>query len=148
MKKTSKCFNIAIVVSKFNQDITDKLYNSAIQRLQEYDFEGQNIKTIFVPGAVEIPIAAQRLAITKKYDAIVTLGSVVMGETKHFDYVCEQASNGCQQVALQYNIPVIFGVLTTNNQEQAYARAGGKKCNVGRSSIDTAIELLESLEQI
>jgi len=148
MQKPSRCFKIAIVVSKFNQDITDKLYQGAIQRLKELEFDTKNIKTVFVPGAVEIPLAAQRLAKTKQYAAIVTLGSVVMGETKHFDYVCQLASNGCQAVSLQFDIPVIFGVLTTNTQEQAYARAGGKKCNVGRSSIDTAIDLIEALENI
>ena len=142
------CFNVAIVASRFNQDVTQKLYEGAIQRLHELNFNPQQITIIWVPGAVEIPITAQRLAQTAKFEAIICLGAVIMGETKHFDYVCQQASQGCQQVALAQNIPVIFGVLTVTTKEQAYDRVGGKHGHLGRSAVDTAFELVSVLRQI
>ncbi|HEX2548369.1 MAG TPA: 6,7-dimethyl-8-ribityllumazine synthase [Gammaproteobacteria bacterium] len=137
------CFCIAIVVSRFNQEITQKLLDSAYQRLQELQYDMNKVKTVLVPGAIEIPITAKRLASTMRYDAIICLGAVVLGETKHFDYVCQQVSFGCQEVALTHNIPVIFGVLTTDTEEQAFART-----EVGRYSVDTAMELLTTLNQI
>ena len=99
-------------------------------------------------GAIEIPLTAQRLAKTEQFEAIICLGAVIMGETKHFDYVCEQVSYGCQKVALTYDIPVIFGVLTTSTEEQAYDRVGGKQGHIGRSAVDTAFELISTLRQI
>lgn len=141
-------FNIAIVVSRFNQEITQKLYDGAIQRLNELDFDTQQITVVWVPGAVEIPLAAQRLAKTEKFEAIICLGAVIMGETKHFDYVCQQVSFGCQKVALTHDIPVIFGVLTTDTEEQAYDRVGGHHGHKGRSAVDTAFELISVLRQI
>lgn len=142
------CFNVAVVISRFNQDVTQKLYEGAIQRLHELNFNPQQITIVWVPGAVEIPITAQRLAQTDKFEAIICLGAVIMGETKHFDYVCQQASQGCQQVALTQNIPVIFGVLTVTTREQAYDRVGGKHGHLGRSAVDTACELISVLRQI
>jgi 6,7-dimethyl-8-ribityllumazine synthase len=142
------CFNVAIIISRFNQDVTQKLYEGAIQRLHELNFNTQQITIIWVPGAVEIPITAQRLAQTDKFEAIICLGAVIMGETKHFDYVCQQVSQGCQQVALAHNIPVIFGVLTVTTKEQAYDRVGGKHGHLGRSAVDTAFELISTLRQI
>jgi 6,7-dimethyl-8-ribityllumazine synthase len=141
-------FSIAIVVSRFNQDITQKLYDGAIKRLKELDFDTQQITVVWVPGAIEIPLAAQRLARTEKFEAIICLGAVIMGETQHFDYVCQQVSYGCQKVALYYDIPVIFGVLTTNTEEQAYDRVGGKHGHIGRSAVDTAFEFISVLHQI
>lgn len=142
------CFNIAVVVSRYNHDITQKLHDGAVERLQELGFSNDRITIAWVPGAVEIPLAAQRLARTGNFDAIVCLGAVIYGETRHFDYVCEQVSQGCQTVALTNDIPVIFGVLTTNNLEQAQDRVGGKKGHVGRESIDTAYDLVSVLNQI
>jgi 6,7-dimethyl-8-ribityllumazine synthase len=141
-------FSIAIVVSRFNQEITQKQYDGAIKRLEELDFDTQQITVVRVPGAIEIPLAAQRLAKTEKFEAIICLGAVIMGETKHFDYVCQQVSYGCQKVALTYDIPVIFGVLTTDTEEQAYDRVGGKHGHIGRSAVDTAFELISVLRQI
>ncbi len=141
-------FNVAIVISRFNQDVTQKLYNGAIQRLHELNFNPQQITVIWVPGAIEIPIAAQRLAQTNKFEAIICLGAVIMGETKHFDYVCQQVSQGCQQVALTQNIPVIFGLLTVDTEEQAFDRVGGSHGHKGRSSVDAAFELISALRQI
>jgi 6,7-dimethyl-8-ribityllumazine synthase len=148
MKKNSECFNIAIIVSRFNLEVTQKLLTSAQKRLEALHYDITKIKTIWVPGAIEIPITAKRLAKTKKYDAIICLGAVILGETKHFDYVCQQVSYGCQEVALTENIPVIFGVLTTDTEEQAHDRAGGTMGDVGRSAVDTAIELVNTLNQI
>lgn len=148
MKKNSECFNIAIVVSRFNIEVTQKLLAGAKKRLEELHYDIQKIKIIEVPGAIEIPITAQRLASTKRYDAIICLGAVILGETRHFDYVCQQVSFGCQEVALRHDIPVIFGVLTTQTEEQALDRAGGVKGDIGRSTVDTAIELINTLNQI
>ncbi|MBV8803288.1 MAG: 6,7-dimethyl-8-ribityllumazine synthase [Gammaproteobacteria bacterium] len=141
-------FNIAIVVSRFNQEITQKQYEGAIKRLQELDFDTQQITVVWVPGAIEIPLAAQRLAKTEKFEAIICLGAVIMGETQHFDFVCQQVSYGCQKVALKYDIPVIFGILTTHTEEQAYDRVGGKQGHIGRSVVDTAFEFISVLHQI
>lgn len=148
MQNSQGCFNIALVVSRFNEEITQALYNGAMARLNELGFNAQQIKIVWVPGAIEIPITAQRLAHTKKYEAIVCLGAVILGETKHFDYVCQQVSYGCQKVSLTNNIPVIFGVLTTHTEEQAYDRVNGVKGHMGQSAIDTACELVKTLRDI
>lgn len=140
--------HIAVIVSRFNEEVTQKLSDGAANRLRELGFSAEQITHIWVPGAIEIPITAQRLAQTGKYDAIICLGAVILGETKHFDYVCQQVSYGCQHVALQYNLPVIFGVLTTDTDEQAHDRAGGEKGHVGRSAVDTAVELISTLRNI
>ena len=136
---------IAIITSRFNGPVTEKLYQGAIDRLTEINFPDANIKSVWVPGAFELPLAAQVLAQTNQFDDIITLGAVIRGETTHYDYVCEQASQGCLQVSLKFNIPVIFGVLTTENAEQAYARCGGDKGNKGAESVDCAIEMIEIL---
>src|SRR5262249_57949916 len=106
-------FNIAVVVSRFNEDVTTLLYEGAMARLKELNFREDQIVSAFVPGAVEIPLIAQQLAQTGKYAAIICLGAVIRGETSHYDYVCQQVSYGTQKVALTFQIPVIFGVLTT-----------------------------------
>lgn len=141
-------FDLAIVVSRYHEEITSKLLEGAMMRLDELGYDSERVTIIWVPGAVEIPITAQRLAQSDEYDGIICLGAVIYGETRHFDYVCQQVSHGCQQVALTQNIPVIFGVLTTNTLEQAHERAGGNKGNMGRHSVDAAVELISVLEQI
>jgi len=148
VKNMSGHFHIAIVVSRFNQEVTQKLYDGAVQRLKELDFDVQQVTVVWVPGAIEIPLAAQRLAKTKKFEAIICLGAVIMGETKHFDYVCQQVSFGCQKVALSYDIPVIFGVLTTDTEEQAYDRVGGSHGHKGRDAVNAAFDLISVLRQI
>lgn len=148
MKNLSNCFNIAVVVSRFNEEITQKLQDGAISRLNELGFTAEQIQIVNVPGAVEIPITAQRLAKTKQYEAIIALGAVIQGETKHFDYVCQQVSYGCQHIALTYDIPVVFGVLTTDTVEQAYARVGGEYGHKGQEAADTAFELVKILREI
>jgi 6,7-dimethyl-8-ribityllumazine synthase len=108
-------FNIAIVVSRYNLDITQELLAGAVTRLFEHGFSEDHLTVVWVPGAVEIPLTAQRLARTGKFATVICLGAVIFGETRHFDYVCDQVSQGCQQVALTNDVPVIFGVLTTDN---------------------------------
>jgi 6,7-dimethyl-8-ribityllumazine synthase len=142
-------FNIAIIASRFNSRVTEELLNGALQRLKELNFPEQCITLIRVPGAVEIGLAAQQIAISDENClAIICLGAVIRGETSHFDYVCQQVSYACQKVALQESIPVIFGVLTTDNIEQALARADGKRCHKGREAVDAAMEMISVLEQI
>src|SRR5262249_4934638 len=103
--------------------------------------------TVWVPGAIEIPIMVQRLAKTTRYEAIIALGAVIRGETTHYDYVCQQVSYGCQRLALDYNLPVIFGVLTTDTEEQALDRVGGQHGHKGRDAVDTAIEMVKVLRK-
>jgi len=141
-------FNIAIVISRFNEAITHKLYEGAILRLKELEFAEDQITVVWVPGAIEIPITAQSLATTNTYEAIVCLGAVIRGETNHYEYVCQQVSYGCQKVALKNSIPIIFGVLTTDNEEQALARVGGNHGHKGRDAIDAAFEMASVLRQI
>src|SRR3990167_6586590 len=129
---------IGIVVSRFNRPVTQALFDAAMQRLTERNIPQENIKTIWVPGTVELPLMAQQLAKSQCYDAIVCLGAVIRGETDHYDHVCQQVSLGCQQVALQFDIPIIFWVLTTQNKEQAFARAGGNRGNKGEYAADAA----------
>lgn len=141
-------FNIALVISRFNEEVTQRLCDGAVARLQELEFSEDQITVAWVPGAVEIPIVAQRFARTGAYEAIVCLGAVIRGETSHFDYVCKQVSDGCQQVALKYDVPVIFGLLTTEDEDQALARAGGEMGHKGRISIDDAVEMAALMRQL
>lgn len=133
---------IAIVVSEFNKFVTDKLLCGAKDRLLEKNIANDAITVLHVPGAVEIPFAAQVLAKTNKYVAIIALGAVIRGETSHYDYVCEQVSQGCQRVMLDFHLPVIFGVLTTDTDEQAESRAGGAAGNKGSDAADTALTMI------
>ena len=133
---------VAIVTSKFNHEITEKLYATAISRLKERDISEDNIHSVWVPGAIEIPLLAQHLAKQKKYDAIICMGAVIRGETSHYDYVCQQVSYGCQRVALDHHIPVIFGVLTTEDEAQAESRI-----QTARDWVDGTFEMIELLKQ-
>lgn len=144
MKNTYK---IAIVVSEFNRDITKELLNGALLRL-ENKIEKNNISVYWVPGAVEIPYATQCLARKKIYDAIITLGAIIYGETDHYHYVCQQVSNGCQRVMLDENIPVIFGVLTVQTKKLALDRVGGSKGHMGIETADTMIKMLDFKNQL
>jgi 6,7-dimethyl-8-ribityllumazine synthase len=133
---------IAIVVSEFNAEITEKLCDGARARLLEREILAEHITVIKVPGAVEIPLAAKLLAKLKKYQAIICLGAVIRGETSHYDYVCQQVSQGCQQVMLDFEIPVIFGILTTENEAQALARVGGAEGHKGCEAVDAALAMV------
>jgi 6,7-dimethyl-8-ribityllumazine synthase len=141
-------FNVAIIVSRFNEKVTQLLYDGAVQRLKELEFSDEQITVVWVPGAVEIPITAQRLAGKDCFEAIVCLGAVIRGETNHYDYVCQMVSSGCQQVSLNHDIPVIFGVLTTENEAQALDRCGGQQGHNGRYCIDAAFEMVSVLRQV
>lgn len=147
-QKIKQHYNVALVVSRFNEEITTALYEGAIERLKELEFANEHITVVWVPGAVEIPLTAQRLARADGYEAIICLGAVIRGETTHYDYVCDQVSMGCQKVALENDIPVIFGILTTENEEQARDRIGGKHGHKGRDAVDAALEMVSVLRQI
>jgi len=139
---------LAVVVSQYNQEITDKLLEGALTRLHERDMNQNQIKVIKVPGAVEIPLIAKMLAKSEKYDAIICLGAVIRGDTDHYDYVCQQVSHGCQQVMLEFDIPVIFGILTTENVEQAEDRVGGKEGHKGVEAADAAIHMINVMSEM
>lgn len=138
----------AIVVSEFNDFITRPLLDGAIARLQEANIMQDELTIISVPGAIEIPLTAKLLAKSNQYHAIICLGAVIRGETSHYDYVCQQVSQGCQQVMLEFDIPVIFGILTTENEEQARERIGGKEGHKGREAAEAALKMVEVLQQI
>jgi len=138
-----KDYSVALVVSRFNEEVTQALHEGAIQRLQEFEFTDHQITELWVPGAVELPVTARHLAETNQFAAIICLGAVIRGETSHFDYVCQSASYGCQKVAIETGVPVIFGVLTTENKEQALARCGGAKGHKGRESVEAAVDMVE-----
>ncbi|MBI4403736.1 MAG: 6,7-dimethyl-8-ribityllumazine synthase [Deltaproteobacteria bacterium] len=147
-KESKTQFNISVIVSRFNSEVTKLLLQGALERLKELGFSENQTTVVWVPGAIEIPLAAQRVAQLGLHEAILCLGAVIRGETDHYKYVAEQASIGCQQVALQNDIPVVFAVLTTENEEQALARAGGKQGNKGREAVDTAVEIVSVLRLI
>jgi 6,7-dimethyl-8-ribityllumazine synthase len=139
---------IAIVVSRFNDFITDRLLNGARNCLLQHQTADQNIDIVWVPGAFELPMAALSLAKSGKYQAVICLGAVIRGETSHYDYVCNEAAKGIASVSQQTGIPAIFGVVTTENTDQAIARAGGKSGNKGWDCAMTALEMANLLPQI
>lgn len=139
---------IALIVSQFNQAITHELQAGAMKRLLALGVREEDLTLIEVPGAVEIPLIAQRLAKQNKFAALIALGAVVRGETTHYDYVCQQVSEGCQRVALEFDIPVIFGVLTTENDAQAWDRLGGAHGHKGVDAADCALAMMSILNQI
>ena len=139
---------IGIVAGRFNEFITSKLVGGALDVLKRNDVSEENIDIAWVPGAFEIPLIAKKLANTQKYDAIITLGAVIKGSTPHFDYVCAEVSKGVAQISLQSELPVIFGVLTTNNIEEAIERAGTKAGNKGADAAFSAIEMINLIKEI
>ena len=138
---SAKGMKVAIVVSEWNPEITEALYNGAVETLTGNGCKAKNISRINVPGSFELPSAAQFIAEKKKVDAIICIGCVIQGETRHFDFICDAVANGIVNVSLKYNLPVIFGVLTPNNMQQAKARAGGKHGNKGVEAAVTAIKM-------
>jgi len=138
----------AIIVSEFNQTITGALLEGALERFSELGIMNKSITIIRVPGAIEIPLTAQLLAKTKKYQALICLGAVVRGETSHYDYVCQQVSQGCQRVMLDFDVPVIFGVLTTENEEQAMERVGGRHGHKGKEAVEAAVAMAKIVEKL
>ncbi|MCI1591989.1 6,7-dimethyl-8-ribityllumazine synthase [Heyndrickxia oleronia] len=132
---------VGIVVGRFNEFITGKLLGGALDALKRHGVDEENIQIAWVPGAFEIPFIAQKMAKSNKYDAIITLGTVIRGSTPHFDYVCNEAAKGIAAISLNTGIPVIFGVLTTETIEQAIERAGTKAGNKGWDAAVSAIEM-------
>lgn len=147
-KGAVKSFPIALVVSRFNQDITAALQKGAIDHLLNCGFTAQDITVIEVPGAVEIPLVAQRLAKAERHDVVIALGAVIRGETTHYELVCQLVSEGCQRVSLQFDIPVIFGVLTTEDEAQAWDRLGGKHGHKGAEAAEAAIAMYHILQHM
>lgn len=142
---------VGIVAARFNEFITSKLLSGAIDGLLRHDVQQENIQIAWVPGAFEIPLIASKMAKSGRYDAVICLGSVIRGSTSHYDYVCNEVSKGIASVSLESGIPVLFGVLTTENIEQAIERAGSKAGNKGSECAAGAIEmvnLIRSLEQV
>lgn len=136
---------IGIVVSRFNDFITKRLLDGALDALERHGVKTDAVDTVWVPGAVEIPVAAQALARSGRYNAVITLGAVIRGATTHYDYVCSMVASGVNQVALDTSVPVIFGVLTTDTIEQAIERAGSKAGNKGAEAAVAAIEMANLL---
>ncbi len=144
----AKDVRIGIVAARFNEIITSKLLGGAIDGLKRHNVEEDNIDVAWVPGAFEIPLIAQRMAKSGKYNAVICLGAVIRGATSHYDYVCSEVSKGIAQVSLQTGVPVMFGVLTTDNIEQAVERAGSKAGNKGFDCAVGAIEMINLLREI
>ena len=139
---------IGIVVTRFNEFISSKLLDGAMDGLLRHDVKEENISVAWVPGAFEIPLIASKMAKSGKYDAIICLGAVIRGSTSHYDYVCSEVSKGIASVSLSSQIPVMFGVLTTENIEQAIERAGTKAGNKGYDCALGAIEMVNLIRQI
>lgn len=147
-KLVSKDIKIGIVAARFNEFITSKLLGGAIDALKRHDVDENNIEVAWVPGAFEIPLIASKMAKSDKYDAIICLGAVIRGNTTHYDYVCSEVSKGIANVSLNSDVPVMFGVITTENIEQAIERAGTKAGNKGFDCAVGAIEMVNLIREI
>ena len=147
-KLVSKDIKIGIVAARFNEFITSKLLGGAVDALKRHDVDEDNIEVAWVPGAFEIPLIASKMAKSNKYDAIICLGAVIRGNTTHYDYVCSEVSKGIAHVSLNSDIPVMFGVITTENIEQAIERAGTKAGNKGFDCAVGAIEMVNLIKEI
>ncbi len=147
-KLVSKDIKIGIVAARFNEFITSKLLSGAVDALLRHDVKEEDIQVAWVPGAFEIPLIASKMAKSGKYDAVICLGAVIRGSTSHYDYVCAEVSKGIATVSLSSDIPVMFGVLTTENIEQAIERAGTKAGNKGYDCALSAIEMVNLIREI
>ena len=139
---------VGIVASRFNEIIVNKLLGGAVDGLVRHGVEEENITAAWVPGAFEIPLTASKMAKSGKYDAVICVGAVIRGDTSHYDYVCNEVSKGVAQAGLSSGVPVLFGVVTTENIEQAIARAGSKAGNKGYDCALSAIEMVNLLGQM
>lgn len=145
---TTKDIKVGIISARFNDFITSKLLEGALDALRRHDIKEDNITVAKVPGAFEIPLIASKMAQTNEFDVIICLGAVIRGSTTHYDYVCNEVSKGISQVSLNNGIPVMFGVLTTENIEQAIERAGSKAGNKGFECAVGAIEMVNLIREI
>ncbi|MBQ9990674.1 MAG: 6,7-dimethyl-8-ribityllumazine synthase [Lachnospiraceae bacterium] len=147
-KLVSKEIKVGIVAARFNEFITSKLLSGAMDGLLRHDVQEENVDVAWVPGAFEIPLIAGKMANSGKYDAVICLGAVIRGSTTHYDYVCSEVSKGIASVSLQSGVPVMFGVVTTENIEQAIERAGTKAGNKGYDCALGAIEMVNLIREI
>lgn len=147
-KLVSEDIKVGIIVARFNEFITSKLLSGALDTLTRHEVNDENIQVAWVPGAFEIPLIASKMAESGKYDAVICLGAVIRGSTSHYDYVCNEVSKGIASVSLKSGIPVMFGVLTTENIEQAIERAGSKAGNKGSECAQGAIEMVNLIREI
>ena len=139
---------IAVITARWNSNVTEGLRKGALRALERHQIDANSVEDFAVPGAFELPLAAQRAARTGRFDAIITLGCVIRGDTPHFDYVCAETTRGIGEVGLRENIPVAFGLLTTDNLQQALDRAGDNSENKGEEAALTVLEMLELFELI
>ena len=147
-KLVSKEIKVGIVTSRFNEFITSKLLSGAMDGLLRHDVREEDVHVAWVPGAFEIPLIASKMAKSGRYDAVICLGAVIRGSTSHYDYVCNEASKGIAAVSLETGVPVMFGVLTTENIEQAIERAGTKAGNKGYECAEGAIEMVNLIRAL
>jgi 6,7-dimethyl-8-ribityllumazine synthase len=139
---------VAVAAARFNADLTDELLAGCLRRLQQLGVADDHVEVVRVPGAFELPVAAKAFARTGRFDAVVCLGAVVRGDTPHFDYVAGECARGLQDVSIWEDLPVIFGVLTTNTHEQAVERTGGAHGHAGERAAEAAVEMITVLNQI
>ena len=144
----AKGIRVGIVAARFNEFITSKLVGGALDGLKRHDVKEEDIDIAWVPGAFEIPLIASKMAKSKKYDAVICVGAVIRGSTSHYDYVCSEVSKGIANVSLNSDIPVMFGVLTTDNIGQAIERAGSKAGNKGYECATGAIEMVNLIRAL
>ena len=147
-KLVSKDIKIGIVAARFNEFITSKLLGGAVDALNRHEIPEENIEVAWVPGAFEIPLIASKMAKSGRYDAVICLGAVIRGSTSHYDYVCSEVSKGIASVSLASDVPVMFGVLTTDTSEQAIERAGTKAGNKGFDCAVGAIEMVNLIREL
>ncbi|MCI9429731.1 MAG: 6,7-dimethyl-8-ribityllumazine synthase [Lachnospiraceae bacterium] len=147
-KMTGKGMKVGIVAARFNEFITSKLLGGALDMLRRHEVAEEDITTAWVPGAFEIPVIAKKMAESGKYDAVICLGAVIRGSTSHYDYVCNEVSKGIAQVSMGNGLPVMFGVLTCENIEQAIERAGTKAGNKGAECANGAIEMVNLMREL
>jgi 6,7-dimethyl-8-ribityllumazine synthase len=147
-KHDAQGLRIAIIVSRFNQFITEKLLEGALDGVKSHGGATDDITVVRVPGAFEIPLAAEKLAVAGRYDALVCLGAVIRGDTPHFEYVSQAVTHGIVRAVSKYQIPISFGVLTTDDVQQAMDRSGAKDSNKGYEAALTAIEMVNAIRQL
>jgi len=147
-KLDARGIKIGIIVSRFNDFITEKLLNGALEGLKSHGGEENDVTVIRVPGAFEIPFLADRMAASGKYDALVCLGAVIRGDTPHFEYVSDAVTRGIGEAISKHRIPIGFGVLTTNNVEQAMERSGSRDANKGYEAALTAVEMVNVVREL
>lgn len=147
-KLVSKGYKFAIIISRFNELISKKLLEGALDGLLRHEVEDKDITVIWVPGAFEIPLATQKAARTKKFDAIICLGALIRGATPHFEYISAEVTKGIAQVSLESGVPVIYGILTTDTIDQAIERAGTKGGNKGFNAASSAVEMVNLFKEI